>query len=60
MPRVAMALTTKWKKEEDIRKKEQDTRKKEMDEQEALRRRIQQLEKLSASPTAPLRHQMTT
>jgi hypothetical protein len=48
-----------WKKEEDMKKKEQDTRKKEMDEQETLRRRIQQLEKLSASPTAPLRHQMT-
>jgi hypothetical protein len=33
---------------------------KEKDEQDALRRRIQQLEKLTASPTAPLRQQMTT
>jgi hypothetical protein len=34
--------------------------KKERDEQDALRKRVQQLEKLTASPTAPLRHQMTT
>lgn len=34
--------------------------KKEQEEQEALRKRIQQLEKLTASPTAPLRQQMTT
>src|ERR1700678_4530779 len=33
---------------------------KEKNEQDALRRRIQQLEKLTASPTAPLRQQMTT
>jgi hypothetical protein len=49
-----------WKKEEDARKKEQEARKKELEEQEVLRRRIQQLEKLSASPTAPLRQQMTS
>ena len=35
-----------------------DTWKKEQEVQEALRKRIQQLEKLMASPTAPLRHQM--
>lgn len=34
--------------------------KKEQEEQSALKKRIQQLEKLTASPTAPLRHQMTT
>ena len=34
--------------------------KKEQNEQEALKKRVQQLEKLTASPTAPLRHQMTT
>ena len=34
--------------------------KKEQQEQEAIRKRIQQLEKLTASPTAPLRHQMTS
>ena len=34
--------------------------KKEQNEQEALRKRVQQLEKLTASPTAPLRQQMTT
>jgi hypothetical protein len=34
--------------------------KKEQDEQDTLRKRVQQLEKLTASPTAPLRHQMTT
>ena len=34
--------------------------KKEQDEQEALKKRVQMLEKVSASPTAPLRHQMTT
>ena len=34
--------------------------KKEQDEQNALKKRVQQLEKLTASPTAPLRHQMTT
>ena len=34
--------------------------KREQDEQEAIRKRIQQLEKLTASPTAPLRQQMTT
>ena len=34
--------------------------KKERDEQDALRKRIQQLEKLTASPTAPLRQQMMT
>lgn len=44
----------------DIWKKEEDTKKKELEDQEALKRRIQQLEKLSASPTAPLRHQMTS
>jgi hypothetical protein len=49
-----------WQKEEDARKKEQDARKKELEDQEVLRRRIQQLEKLTASPTAPLRHQMTS
>jgi hypothetical protein len=37
-----------------------DTWKKEQEVQEALRKRIQQLEKLTASPTAPLRQQMTT
>jgi hypothetical protein len=44
----------------DTWRKEQDTRKKEQDEQETLRKRIQQLEKLTASPTAPLRQQMTS
>jgi hypothetical protein len=34
--------------------------KKDQQEQETLRKRIQQLEKLTASPTAPLRHQMTS
>jgi hypothetical protein len=34
--------------------------KKEQDEQDVLRKRVQQLEKLTASPTAPLRHQMMT
>lgn len=34
--------------------------KKEQEEQSALKKRIQQLEKLTASPTAPLRQQMTT
>jgi hypothetical protein len=34
--------------------------KKEQQEQEALKKRIQQLEKLTASPTAPLRQQMTS
>jgi hypothetical protein len=34
--------------------------KKEQEEQQALRDRVQQLEKLTASPTAPLRRQMTT
>lgn len=33
---------------------------KEQNEQEALKKRVQQLEKLTASPTAPLRQQMTT
>ena len=33
---------------------------KEQEAQEALRKRIQQLEKLTALPTAPLRHQMTS
>jgi hypothetical protein len=32
----------------------------EQEEKEALKKRIQQLEKLTASPTAPLRQQMTT
>ena len=34
--------------------------KKEQDEQDTLRKRVQQLEKLTASPTSPLRHQMTS
>jgi hypothetical protein len=34
--------------------------KREQEEQNALKTRIQQLEKLTASPTAPIRHQMTT
>ena len=34
--------------------------KKDREEQDALRKRVQQLESLTASPTAPLRHQMTT
>ena len=34
--------------------------KKEQDEQDTLRKRVKQLEKLTASPTAPLRHQMTS
>jgi hypothetical protein len=34
--------------------------KKEQEEQDTLKKRVQQLEKLTASPTAPLRHQMTT
>ena len=34
--------------------------KKEQEEQEAIKKRIQQLEKLTASPTAPLRHQMSS
>ena len=33
---------------------------KEQEEKEALRKRVQQLEKLTASPTAPLRQQMTS
>jgi hypothetical protein len=49
-----------WRKEEEARKKEQDTRKKDLEDQEALKQRIQQLEKLTASPTAPLRHQMSS
>jgi hypothetical protein len=49
-----------WRKEEDSKKKEQEARKKELEDQETLRRRIQQLEKLSASPTAPLRQQMSS
>ena len=44
----------------DAWKKEQETRRKDQEEQEALRKRIQQLEKATASPTAPLRQQMTT
>ena len=36
------------------------TWKKEQEEQQALKKCVQQLEKLTASPTAPLRHQMTT
>ena len=36
------------------------TWKKEQEEKDVLRKRIQQLEKLTASPTAPLRQQMTT
>ena len=48
------------KKEQDEKKKEQDERKKETEDKDALRRRVQQLEKLTASPTAPLRQQMTT
>jgi hypothetical protein len=34
--------------------------KKEQEEQDTIKKRIQQLEKLTASPTAPLRHQMTS
>ena len=34
--------------------------KKEQDKQEALKKRVQMLGKVSASPTAPLRHQMMT
>lgn len=34
--------------------------KKEQEEQDAIRKRIQQLEKLTASPTGPLRQQMTS
>ena len=34
--------------------------KKEQEEQQALKKRVQQLEKLTASPTAPIRQQMTT
>ena len=49
-----------WKKEEDVKRKEQEERKKDQENNDALRRRIQQLEKLTASPTAPLRQQMTT
>jgi hypothetical protein len=49
-----------WKKEEDIKRNEQNARKKELEDQEALKRRIQQLEKVTNSPTAPLRHQMTS
>jgi len=37
-----------------------ETWRKEKDEQEALKKRVQQLEKLTTTPTAPLRHQMTT
>ena len=48
-----------WKKEEDVKRKEQEERKKDQENNDALRRRIQQLEKLTASPTAPLRQQMT-
>ena len=34
--------------------------KKKQEEQEAIKKRIQQLERLTASPTAPLRHQMSS
>ena len=44
----------------DAWKKEQDTRKREQEEHEILKKRLQQLEKLTASPTAPLRQQMTS
>jgi hypothetical protein len=44
----------------DVWKAEGETRKKEVETHEALKRRIQQLEQLSQSPTAPLRHQMTS
>jgi hypothetical protein len=37
-----------------------DTWKKDQEVQDTIRKRIQQLEKLSASPTAPLRQQMTS
>jgi hypothetical protein len=47
-----------WKKEEEVKKKEQEARKKELEEQEVLRRRVQQLERATNSPTAPLRQQM--
>ena len=40
--------------------KEQETRKKEQEEHKALKKRIQQLEKLTALPTTLLRHQMST
>ena len=49
-----------WEKEEEVKKKEKETRKKELEEQEILKRRLHQLEKLSASPTAQLRQQMAT
>ena len=39
---------------------EADVWRREREEKEALRKRVQQLEKLTASPTAPLRHQMTS
>jgi hypothetical protein len=39
---------------------EADIWRKEQEEKEALRKRIQQLEKLTTSPTAPLRQQMST
>ena len=49
-----------WKKEEDAKRKEQEERKKEVENHDVLRRCIQQLEKLTSSPTAPIRQQMTT
>jgi hypothetical protein len=49
-----------WEKEEGVKKKEQEVRKKELEEQETLRKRIQQLERLTASPTAPLRQQLSS
>ena len=49
-----------WKKEEDTKRKEQDERKREIENQEALRRHIQQLEKLTMSPMVPIRQQMMT
>ena len=49
-----------WKKDEEAKKKDQEKRKKESDDQEVLKRHIQQLEKLTASPTAPIRQQMTS
>ena len=41
-------------------KKEQEAWEKEQEEQETLKKRVQQLEKLTVSPTALLRQQMTT
>ena len=49
-----------WKKEEEAKKKEKDARRKELEEQEVLRKRVQQLERATNSPTAPLRQQMTS